>query len=94
MRFTAVLGFVSLAVLANASVIPASVDASVSQPNGVEGVTEGTHVDTLVGDEILEKRAGWTCAWGGNKACQVKCVGMGKSGGYCSKTNVCTCHRG
>ncbi|KAJ5104084.1 hypothetical protein N7532_004613 [Penicillium argentinense] len=34
--------------------------------------------------EKLAARAGWTCAFGGDKACQVKCVGEGKAGGYCA----------
>ncbi|KAJ5386362.1 hypothetical protein N7509_008903 [Penicillium cosmopolitanum] len=41
--------------------------------------------------EKLAARAGWTCAFGGDKACQVKCVGEGRAGGYCADNNVCTC---
>ncbi|THC96704.1 hypothetical protein EYZ11_003810 [Aspergillus tanneri] len=44
--------------------------------------------------EGLVARAGWTCAFGGNKACQAKCVLEGHSGGFCNGENVCTCHRG
>ncbi|KAF9887210.1 hypothetical protein FE257_010464 [Aspergillus nanangensis] len=42
----------------------------------------------------LEERSGWTCNFLGDKGCQVKCVGIGKSGGYCDKKKVCTCHHG
>ncbi|KAA8644659.1 uncharacterized protein ATNIH1004_008865 [Aspergillus tanneri] len=34
--------------------------------------------------EELVARAGWTCSIGGDVACQAKCVGLGKSGGFCN----------
>lgn len=33
----------------------------------------------------------WTCAFIGEKGCNVKCFAMGRRGGYCNDKNTCVC---
>ncbi|RJE23748.1 hypothetical protein PHISCL_03888 [Aspergillus sclerotialis] len=68
-----------------------SMSLAAPQPNPLERRVAELEARTA---DIVE-RSGWTCSWlGGDKACQVKCTGLGKSGGYCNDENVCVCHQG